>query len=46
MNEFVRFGIDSNFSVNIILDYGDIVCQCVIYEGSKIDLEMLKNEKW
>ena len=43
MDQFVKFGIDSNLSVNIILDYEDIECPCAIYQGSKMDLQMLKN---
>ena len=44
MDQFIKFGMDSNLSVNIILDYEDIECPCAIYKGSKVDLEMLKNK--
>ena len=44
MEKFIKFGIDSNLSVNIILDYEDMECPCAIYQGSKMDLEMLKNK--
>ena len=43
MDQFVKFGIHSHLSVNIILDYEDMACPCAIYQGSKMDLEMLKN---
>ena len=44
MDQFLKFGEDSKLSVNIILDYEDIECPCAIYEGSKINLQMLKNK--
>ena len=44
MNQFIKFGMDSNLSINIILDYEDIECPCAIYEGRKMDLEMLRNK--
>ena len=43
MKQFIELGEDSNLSANIILDYEDIECPCAIYEGTKIQLEMLKN---
>ena len=43
MKQFIKLGEDSNLSANIILDYEDIECPCAIYEGTKIQLEMLKN---
>ena len=33
--------MDSNLSINI-LDYEDMECPYAIYEGRKMDLEMLK----
>ena len=44
MEEFMKFGQDSHLSVNVILDYEDIECPCAIYEGNRINLQMLKNE--
>ena len=41
MNQFIKFGTDSNISINIILDYEEIECPCAIYEGNKVDLGML-----
>ena len=44
MDQFIKFGMDSNLSINIILDYEDIEHPCAIYQGNKIELQMLKNE--
>ena len=44
MNQFINVGMDSNLSINIILDYEDIECPCAIYEGGKMDLKMLRNK--
>ena len=44
MDQFIKFGMDSDLSVNIILDYEDIECPCSMYKRSKVDLEMLKNK--
>ena len=41
MEEFMKFGQDSRLSVNVILDYEDIECPCAIYEGNRINLQML-----
>lgn len=43
-NQFIKFGEDSNLSITVIFDYEDIDCPCAIYKGSKINLEILKNE--
>ena len=40
MNQFIKFGTDSNLSINI-LDYEEIECPCAVYEGNKVDLGML-----
>ena len=36
MNQFIKFGTDSNLSINIILDYEEIECPCAIYEVEEL----------
>ena len=44
MNCFIKFGSNNPCPVFLVLDYEEIDCPCLVYNGTVVDLPMFKNQ--